>query len=51
VKARELNKTKDPEADRITDNTLIRVAVDLLLSRAGDLTGGDESLLRKSVGL
>ena len=51
VKARELNKTKDPEADRITDNTLIRVAVDLLLSRAGDLAGGDESLLRKSVGL
>lgn len=51
VKARELNKTKDPEADRITDNTLIRVAVDLLLSRAGDLAGGDEALLRKSVGL
>jgi hypothetical protein len=51
VKARELNKTKDPDADRITDNTLIRVAVDLLLARAGDLAGGDEALLRKSVGL
>jgi outer membrane protein OmpA-like peptidoglycan-associated protein len=51
VKARELNKTKDPDADRITDNTLIRVAVDLLLSRASDLAGGDEALLRKSVGL
>jgi hypothetical protein len=51
VKARELNKSKDPDADRITDNTLIRVAVDLLLSRASDLAGGDEALLRKSVGL
>jgi hypothetical protein len=51
VKARELNKTKDPEADRITDNTLIRVAVDLILARADELHGGDETQLRKALGL
>jgi outer membrane protein OmpA-like peptidoglycan-associated protein len=51
VKARELNKTKNPDADRITDNTLIRVAVDLILARANELRGGDETQLRKSLGL
>lgn len=32
--------------ERITDNTLIRVAVDLLLSRAGSLRGDTEEELR-----
>lgn len=35
--------------ERITDNTLIRVAVDLLLSKAGQLHGSTEDELRKSV--
>lgn len=39
------------EAERITDNTLIRVAVDLLLTRASELSGLTEAELRKSVGL
>ncbi len=51
TRARQLNKTKDPDADRITDNTLIRVAVDLLISRADELSGGDEEGLRQSLGL
>jgi len=37
--------------ERITDNTLIRVAVDLLLARAGELNGTTEDTLRQSVGL
>lgn len=37
--------------ERITDNTLIRVAVDLLLSQSGRLRGTTEVELRKSVGL
>jgi hypothetical protein len=51
MRARQLNKAKNPDADRITDNTLIRVAVDLLLSRADQLAGGDEDGLRRSLGL
>lgn len=37
--------------ERITDNTLIRVAIDLLLSKAGQLRGGSEEALRRSLGL
>jgi len=51
LKARQLNKMKTSGSDRITDNTLIRVAVDLLLSRAGDLAGNDEAELRASLGI
>jgi hypothetical protein len=51
LRARQLNKTKDTDSDRITDNTLIRIAVDLLLSRADELLGGDEAALRKSLGI
>ncbi|RGE19104.1 hypothetical protein D1J51_13230 [Leucobacter sp. wl10] len=50
-RARRLNRMKAPDADRITDNTLIRVAVDLLLARADELDGGDEAALRRSLGL
>jgi hypothetical protein len=37
------------EGERITENTLIRVAVDMLLGRAGKLRGTTEDELRKSV--
>ncbi len=40
-----------PVGERITDNTLIRVAVDLLLARAEELNGTTEDALRQSVGL
>lgn len=39
------------EAERITENTLIRVAVDLLLSKSSQLTGTNEAELRAAVGL
>lgn len=48
---RRLNKRGRSKEERITDNTLIRVAVDLLLDRAADLDGTTEAELRKSVGL
>jgi hypothetical protein len=51
VLTRQLNKARQGRGERITDNTLIRVAVDLLLERAGELAGHDEGELRKSVGL
>lgn len=38
-----------PSGERITDNTLIRVAIDLLLARADNLTGTTEAELRDSV--
>jgi hypothetical protein len=46
---RSLNRQRAGEGERITENTLIRVAVDLLLSRAGDLRGATEDELRESV--
>jgi hypothetical protein len=49
--ARRLNRTKGVGGRRITDNTLIRVAVDLLLSKADKLAGSDEAALRRSLGL
>jgi outer membrane protein OmpA-like peptidoglycan-associated protein len=49
--ARRLNRAKGTGGQRITDNTLIRVAVDLLLSRTDKLTGRDESELRRSLGM
>jgi hypothetical protein len=36
-------------AERITDNTLLRVAVDLLLAHADRLGGDTEDALRESV--
>jgi hypothetical protein len=38
-------------AEVITDNTLIRVAVDLLLARARELRGDTEGELRSALGL
>lgn len=46
--ARELNRQKEG-GERITENTLIRVAVDLLLERKGELAGEDEEKLRESL--
>lgn len=46
---RALNRQRGGEGERITENTLIRVAVDLLLTRAGRLRGTTEDELRKSV--
>lgn len=49
--ARKLSRSKNAPGERITDNTLIRVAIDLLLSQKSSLKGENESELRKSVGL
>jgi hypothetical protein len=49
--ARRLNRSKGTGGARITDNTLIRVAVDLLLAKADKLAGQNEAELRHSVGL
>jgi len=46
---RTLNRQREGEGERITENTLIRVAVDILLGRAGELRGTTEDELRKSV--
>ncbi|MBN9631806.1 MAG: hypothetical protein J0I18_14535 [Actinobacteria bacterium] len=48
--ARKLNRAKTPGAgERITENTLIRIAIDLLIPHLGELTGNDEAQLRDSV--
>ena len=47
--ARALNRAKGPAGDRITENTLIRVAVDLLLAEPGRLHGRSEAELFDSV--
>ena len=49
--SRRLNKHRKGRGERITENTLIRVAIDLLLNREDQLQGISESELRKSVGL
>jgi hypothetical protein len=46
---RRVSANRDDKSERITDNTLVRVAVDLLLARADDLTGDTEDQLRESV--
>lgn len=48
---RSLNRKRARKGERLTDNTLIRVAVDLLLSKANQIQGDTEEELRKSVGL
>ena len=49
--SRRLNRLRRGEGERLTENTLIRVAVDLLLSHRESLSGVTEDQLRKSVGL
>ena len=51
ILARALNRNRRGAGERITINTLIRVAVALLLSRAQDLKGISEEELRRSLGL
>lgn len=46
--ARRLSRSRTDSGERLTENTLLRVAVDLLLSRAHELTGTTESQIRKS---
>lgn len=53
AEVRRLNQARKhrsgPVGERITENTLIRVAIDLLLSRVDDLAGSTEAELRNSV--
>ena len=51
ILARVLNRNRRGAGERITTNTLIRVAVALLLSRSQDLGGTTEEELRRSLGL
>lgn len=47
--ARRLNRAKRNNGLRITENTLIRIGVDLLLERIGRAEGNDEDSLRRSL--
>jgi hypothetical protein len=47
--ARRLNRAKGTGGERITENTLIRVAIDLLLSQVDKLEGATERELTDSV--
>jgi hypothetical protein len=49
--SRQLNRSRNRRGERITENTLIRVAIDLLLSRQDEVAGTTEAQLRESVGL
>ncbi|ORA75030.1 hypothetical protein BST28_22340 [Mycolicibacter kumamotonensis] len=49
--SRSLNRQRQGRGDRITENTLIRVAIDLLLSREAELAGATEADLRTALGL
>ena len=51
ILARVLNRNRGGAGERITTNTLIRVAASLLLSRSQDLAGTTEEELRRSLGL
>jgi hypothetical protein len=42
-------RNRRDKSERITESTLVRIAVDLLLEVAGDLTGDTETALRESV--
>ncbi len=48
---RRLNRARHGEGERLTQNTLLRVAVDLLLTRADELLGVTEDELLVSLGL
>ena len=49
VQARRLNRAKKTAGARITENSLIRVAVDLFLAQANRAVGDDEDAIRKSI--
>jgi hypothetical protein len=46
-----LNRKRRGEGERITDNTLIRIAVDLLLKRSDEVTGKTEAEIQQNLGL
>jgi hypothetical protein len=48
---RTLNRARHGQGERITDNTLIRVAIGLLMERVDDLRGTTEAELFQSLGL
>jgi hypothetical protein len=47
--AKRIMRNRTEGGPRITDNTIIRIAVDLLLSRADELNGNSEDELRASL--
>jgi hypothetical protein len=49
LQARRLNRAKKKQGARITENSLIRVAVDLFLAKIERASGDDEDAIRKSV--
>ena len=49
--ARRLSQAKTGGGERITENTLIRVAIDLLLEHATELSGQTEAEIKNSVTL
>ena len=49
LEARKLNRAKAVGTPRITDNTLIRIAVDLLLDRVSRASGDDEASILRSL--
>ena len=49
LEARRLNRAKAAGTPRITDNTLIRIAVDLLLERVSRSSGDDEPSILRSL--
>jgi hypothetical protein len=51
VLATRVQRARREKGERITDNTLIRVAVDLLLQRQNELVGSTEDELRVALGL
>jgi hypothetical protein len=51
VLQRMLNKRRRGAGERITENTLIRIGVALVLSRSAELRGTTEEELRRSLGL
>lgn len=48
---RRLNRARRGQGERLTENTLIRVAIDLLLKNAEQLQGATEEELCQSLGL
>lgn len=49
VLTRRLNKRRDGAGERITKNTLLRAALDLLLERQGDISGATEAEILASL--
>jgi hypothetical protein len=50
-KRKELKAIRGGEGERLTDDTLIRIALDLLMRRGDELAGMTEDQLRRSLGI